>query len=122
MPDETVIDGEVIALDDNGWPSFNILQNFGSSKAPLQYFVFDVMILAGRDVMPEPLEVRRALLENKILPKLSEPFISLRDDKPARSVRPGVVDQKSLTRPSLPSSPESRFGVLPLRSFTSATL
>jgi bifunctional non-homologous end joining protein LigD len=49
----------VIALDDNGWPSFNILQNFGSSKAPLLYFVFDVMILAGRDVMREPLEVRR---------------------------------------------------------------
>jgi hypothetical protein len=32
----------------------------------------------------------------------------------------GVVDQKSLTRPSLPSRPESRFGVLPLCSFTRA--
>ena len=73
LPDETVIDGEVIALDDDGRPSFNILQNFGSSKAPLLYFVFDVMILAGRDVMREPLEVRRALLEKKILPQLAEP-------------------------------------------------
>ena len=51
LPDETVIDGEVIALDDDGRPSFNILQNYGSSKAPVLYFVFDVMILAGRDVM-----------------------------------------------------------------------
>jgi len=69
LPDETVIDGEVIALDGDGRPSFNILQNYGSSKAPVLYFVFDVMILAGRDVMKEPLEARRELLERRILPQ-----------------------------------------------------
>jgi bifunctional non-homologous end joining protein LigD len=37
------------------------------------YFVFDVMVLAGRDVMREPLEMRRHLLEKKILPALGEP-------------------------------------------------
>src|SRR5687768_3939255 len=73
LPDETVIDGEVIALDDNGRPSFNILQNYGASKAPVLYFVFDVMVLAGRDLMNEPLKARRGLLERKILPKLREP-------------------------------------------------
>ena len=73
LPDETVIDGEVIALDDDGRPSFNILQNYGSSKAAVLYFVFDVMVLAGRDVMREPLEMRRELLEKKILPRLGEP-------------------------------------------------
>ena len=62
LPDETVIDGEVIALDDDGLPSFNILQNHGASNAPVLYFVFDVMVLAGRDVMREPLVARRALL------------------------------------------------------------
>ena len=31
------------------------------------------MVLAGRDVMREPLEKRRELLEQKVLPKLSEP-------------------------------------------------
>jgi bifunctional non-homologous end joining protein LigD len=44
LPDDTVIDGELIALDQHGRPSFNILQNYGSSKAPVLYFAFDVMI------------------------------------------------------------------------------
>jgi bifunctional non-homologous end joining protein LigD len=73
MPDNTVIDGEVIAFDDDGRPSFNALQNYGAAPAPVIYYVFDVMVLAGRDVMREPLEKRRAVLEQKILPKLSEP-------------------------------------------------
>jgi DNA ligase D-like protein (predicted ligase) len=73
LPNDTVIDGEVIALDEEGRPSFNLLQNYGSSPAPVLYFVFDVMVLAGRDVMREPLEARREILEKKILPRLGEP-------------------------------------------------
>jgi bifunctional non-homologous end joining protein LigD len=73
LPDETVIDGEIVALDEEGRPSFNALQNYGSSTAPVFYFVFDVLILRGRDVMREPLDARRSLLEEKIVPKLSEP-------------------------------------------------
>jgi len=60
--------------DQSGRPSFNILQNYGSSKSPITYYVFDVMVLAGKDVMGAPLDSRRALLENKVLPKLTEPI------------------------------------------------
>jgi bifunctional non-homologous end joining protein LigD len=56
MPDETVIDGEIVALDESGRPSFNALQNLGSSTAALFYYVFDMMILAGKDVMHEPVD------------------------------------------------------------------
>ena len=74
IPDETVLDGEVVALDATGRPSFNLLQNYGSAKAAIVYYVFDVLILAGRDVMAEPLSVRRQLLREKVLPKLEEPI------------------------------------------------
>jgi DNA ligase D-like protein (predicted ligase) len=73
LPDETVLDGEVVALDELGRPSFNILQNFGSGKAPVFYYVFDVLIVAGRNVMAEALSVRRELLERDVLPYLTEP-------------------------------------------------
>jgi DNA ligase D-like protein (predicted ligase) len=74
MPDETVIDGEVVALDENGKPSFNTLQNFSSAGAPLHYFIFDLLVLKGRDVTGEQLLKRRELLEKHILPKMSEPI------------------------------------------------
>ena len=64
MPDQTVIDGEVVALDQNGKPSFNKLQNYGSAGAPLHYFVFDLLILKGKDLTAEPLFKRRQLLES----------------------------------------------------------
>src|SRR5215831_7927373 len=37
LPDETVVDGEVVAIDESGKQSFHALQNNGSSKAPLFY-------------------------------------------------------------------------------------
>jgi len=73
LPDNTVIDGEVVAFDDDGRPSFNALQNFSSSATPVMYYVFDVLVLAGRDLRREPLHKRRTLLEKKVLPLLPEP-------------------------------------------------
>jgi DNA ligase D-like protein (predicted ligase) len=74
LPDETVIDGEVVAFDEEGRPSFNALQNYGSSAAPVVYYVFDVMVLGGKDLSGLPLTARRRLLEKKVLPKLVEPI------------------------------------------------
>jgi DNA ligase D-like protein (predicted ligase) len=76
MPDETVIDGEIVAVDETGRPSFNALQNYGSINTRLLYFVFDVMVFAGRDLRNATLDTRRACLEKEILPVLSEPVRS----------------------------------------------
>jgi len=73
LPEETVVDGEIVALDENGLPSFNLLQNY-SASAQIVYYVFDVLVLSGRDVMQESLATRRVLLEEKILPHLDEPI------------------------------------------------
>jgi bifunctional non-homologous end joining protein LigD len=73
LPEETVIDGEVVALDESGRPSFSALQN-GSATAQLCYYVFDVMVLAGRNVMSEPLSARRELLRRQVLPQLTDPI------------------------------------------------
>lgn len=74
MPDETVIDGEVVALDPYGKPSFNLLQNYHLGTIPLHFFIFDILILKGRDVMDEPLLKRRELLERHVFPKMAEPI------------------------------------------------
>jgi DNA ligase D-like protein (predicted ligase) len=74
MPDETVIDGEIVALDESGRPSFNALQNYGSSQTPILYYLFDVMVLAGRNVMSETLARRRELLQSRVLAPLNEPI------------------------------------------------
>ena len=79
LPDEAVIDGEVVALDAAGRPSFNALQNVESSNVEsselaIVYYIFDVLVLAGRSVMPQPLSERRDLLCRQVMPKLGEPI------------------------------------------------
>ena len=61
-----------VQFDEAGRPSFNALQN-GSSRTSVVYYVFDVMIVAGRDLQAQPLEARRTQLEQKVLPALTEP-------------------------------------------------
>jgi ATP-dependent DNA ligase len=72
LPDETIIDGEIVALDETGRPSFNVLQNHRRAGTPLQFYAFDVLTLAGRSLQDRPLEERRKVLRTKILPRMPE--------------------------------------------------
>ena len=73
LPDETVIDGEIVALDEDGRPSFNALQISIGSETSVVFYVFDLIVLSGRDMSAEPLTARRELLERKVLPTLADP-------------------------------------------------
>jgi DNA ligase D-like protein (predicted ligase) len=68
LADGCVIDGELVALDDQGKPNFNLLQNYRSSGSPLMYYAFDVLVHHGRDVMKQPLSERRGVLASIIQP------------------------------------------------------
>jgi bifunctional non-homologous end joining protein LigD len=64
LPDNTVIDGEVVALNDSGRPDFNSLQNFRSAASHIHYFVFDLLIHKGRDLTRLPLIERREIMRS----------------------------------------------------------
>jgi DNA ligase D-like protein (predicted ligase) len=67
LPPETVLDGELVALDRNGVPRFNLLQNYRSGPAHLIYFVFDILVHQGKDVTKLPLSERRDLLSSLVM-------------------------------------------------------
>jgi ATP-dependent DNA ligase len=72
LPDDTVIDGEIIAYDTDGRPSFNVLQNRGVAGRELHLYIFDLLTLRGESLIPEPLETRRELLRTKVMPLLPD--------------------------------------------------
>ena len=73
-PEPAVIDGEIVALDAQGRPSFPRLQSRmnlskpreierETPRTPVHYFLFDVLAHAGADVAALPLAERRGILE-----------------------------------------------------------
>ncbi|WP_242686168.1 ATP-dependent DNA ligase [Aeromicrobium sp. IC_218] len=62
----TVLDGEVVALDEKGVPRFGLLQNAGSGGVDLRYEVFDVLRADGQDVTDQPYTARRELLRELV--------------------------------------------------------
>jgi bifunctional non-homologous end joining protein LigD len=71
---DAVLDGELVAFDEDGKPSFERLQQriHQTSDAvvrrrmkshPVTYVIFDLLYLDGRDLMDEPYTLRRELLE-----------------------------------------------------------
>ena len=52
-----MLDGELVALDDDGRPSFQALHH--QTPSALVYYVFDVLELNGRSLIDAPLEARR---------------------------------------------------------------
>ncbi len=63
LPSGAVVDGELVAIDENGRPNFNLLQNFRAGASRIHYYVFDLLCLNNRDTTKLPLIERRELLK-----------------------------------------------------------
>jgi len=64
LPEGSVVDGEIVALDESGRPNFNLLQSFGSEASRIHYFIFDLLVCQDRDLTGLPLSERRKLLKS----------------------------------------------------------
>lgn len=63
LEDGSMLDGEIVAFDVHGTPSFDLLQQQASHARTLVYFVFDILAYRGRDVRRLELVRRREFLE-----------------------------------------------------------
>jgi bifunctional non-homologous end joining protein LigD len=60
VPDDSVLDGEIVALDPKGRPSFEFLQQHAVA---VKYFVFDALRLDGASLVDLPYDERRERIE-----------------------------------------------------------
>jgi bifunctional non-homologous end joining protein LigD len=62
-----VVDGEIVAVDGQGRPSFQALQNRGSfPQHTIVFYAFDLLHVDGRDITRLPLEERKARLADVV--------------------------------------------------------
>jgi len=77
--ERAILDGEIVALDDEGRPSFSLMQQRtgfqpgkrqlpGRSGVPIIYYAFDLLYLDGFDLRRVTLERRKELLQERIKP------------------------------------------------------
>jgi bifunctional non-homologous end joining protein LigD len=76
-PRRAILDGEIVALDPNGHPSFQALQHRSTANVTLVFYAFDLLSLEGKTLVHHPLGDRRralagALKASSVL--LSEPL------------------------------------------------
>src|SRR5258708_11564756 len=65
-PNETVLDGEIVAVNGDREPSFGSPQNFGDGAAAILFYAFDAPVLAGADLRSKPLAKRREMRRDLI--------------------------------------------------------
>jgi DNA ligase D-like protein (predicted ligase) len=75
LPEGTVVDGEVVALDDSGRPNFNLLAQFRNEASRIHYFIFDLLVCNDRNLTGLALSERRAF--TKSLLKFRSPRIRI---------------------------------------------
>ncbi len=63
---QAVLDGEIVALDAEGRPSFQALQHRRTSALSVVYYAFDLLELEGESLLRKPLDERRRRLKTVV--------------------------------------------------------
>jgi bifunctional non-homologous end joining protein LigD len=63
-----VLDGEIVAFDESGKPSFGAMQNRGGKTERAVFYCFDLLSFAGVDLRDAPYSDRRRYLSQCLLP------------------------------------------------------
>ncbi len=65
---KVVLDGEIVVLDEDGKPSFQLIQQYAQDKSlSICYYVFDCLYIDGKSIEDKPLLERKKLLK-ELLP------------------------------------------------------
>jgi bifunctional non-homologous end joining protein LigD len=104
---QALLDGEVVALNEDGTTNFQLLQNSLSTHASdnLAYYVFDLLHLDGKDLMQLPLLQRKETLAEILKADSSSPAIRYSEhwlgqgdrlyDEACRSGLEGVISKRA---------------------------
>ena len=102
-----ILDGEIVAMDDEGRPSFSKLQNRmqvrGSAQVrraatltPVHYLIFDVLYVDGRSLINKSYDERRSMLESLALDGpdwvVTDTFTDVSGDKVLDVARSGGLE------------------------------
>ena len=91
LPDATVIDGEVVAIDEHGRSDFKLLQNFRSAEKRIHFYGFDILMLKGKLLTSRRLDERRELLA-KVLPPNDHVTLAVVDRRPVANILKFVTE------------------------------
>lgn len=72
LHDDMVIDGEIVAIDEKGRTSFQLLQGAGRTgqngkDVPIRFYVFDLLSIDGKKIVDKKLVDRKTLLKKNLL-------------------------------------------------------
>jgi bifunctional non-homologous end joining protein LigD len=78
--DAMVLDGEIVAFDASGKPSFGAMQNRTSSGERAVFYCFDLLYFAGVDLRKFPYAERRRYLAQCLLPSARVQLVHAQED------------------------------------------
>jgi ATP-dependent DNA ligase len=66
LPENTVVDGEIVALHDSGRPDFSLLQHSRSQASRICYFIFELLFYQNRDLTRLTYIRRREIMDSAL--------------------------------------------------------